>query len=84
MQVQVKRAFKSYFYYQKKQTGSARNFLQPPIQVRRGAYIPISQFYCPFFLKKYLNPQVRTNKMAEEHNVNYHPSPSEITSRIHL
>ena len=26
---------------------------------------------------KYLNPQVRINKMVNEHNVDYHPSPSE-------
>ena len=32
---------------------------------------------------KYLNPQVRINKMVNEHTVDYHPSPSELTSRIH-
>ena len=32
---------------------------------------------------KYLNPQVRINKMVNEHNVYYHRSPSESTSRIH-
>ena len=32
---------------------------------------------------KCLNPQVKINKMINEHTVNYHPSPSELTSRIH-
>ena len=32
---------------------------------------------------KCLNPQVRINKMVNEHTVNYHLSPSELTSRIH-
>ena len=32
---------------------------------------------------KCLNPQVRINKMANEHAVDYYPSPSELTSRIH-
>ena len=31
-----------------------------------------------------LSPQVRINIMVKEHAVNYHPSPSESTSRIHL
>ena len=32
---------------------------------------------------KYLNHQVRINKMVNEHTADYHPSPSELTSRIH-
>ena len=32
---------------------------------------------------KCLNPQVRINDMVNEHTVDYHPSPSELTSRIH-
>ena len=32
---------------------------------------------------KCLNPQVRISKMVNEHTVDYHPSPSELTSRIH-
>ena len=36
-------------------------FLQPPIQVCRGAYIPYFKinttvFCCPLFIKNYLNP----------------------------
>ena len=34
-------------------------------------------------LDEYLNPQVRINQTVNEHTVNYHPSPSELTSRIH-
>ena len=32
---------------------------------------------------KYLNPQVRINKMVNENTCNYHTSPSGVTSRIH-
>ena len=32
---------------------------------------------------KCLDPQVRINKMVNEHAVNYHPSPSELILRIH-
>ena len=32
---------------------------------------------------KCLNLQVRFNKMVNKHTVSYHPSPSELTSRIH-
>ena len=86
MKVQVKRAFKSYFFVTKKtiwkQTGLPWNFLQPPIQVWRGAYIPYFKinapiFCCSIFFEKCLNPQVRINKMVNEHTVYYHPSPSE-------
>ena len=33
---------------------------------------------------KCFNPQVRINKMINEHTVDYHLNPSESTSRIHL
>ena len=42
--------------------------------------------YMKFFLDicmKYLNPQVSISKMVNKHNVDYRPSPSELTSRIH-
>ena len=90
--VQVKRAFKSYFFCHKKvikrQTGSAWNFLQLPIPVYRGVVIPYLKinapiFCCPLFFKNYLNPQVRINKIVNKHTVDYHPSPSQLTSRIH-
>ena len=92
MKVQVKRAFKSYFFVikkaVKKQTSSAWIFLQPAIQVCRGAYISYFKinapiFCCPLFLEEYLNPQVRINKMVNEHTADYHSNPSELTSRIH-
>ena len=77
---------KAIFYHQKtkKQTGFARNFLQPLIQVCRGTYIPYFRinatiFCCPLFFEEYLNPQVRINKMLNEYSVNYHTSISEAT-----
>ena len=36
----------------------------------------------PFFFEEYLNPEVRINKMGNEHTVNYHHSPSKLTSRM--
>ena len=92
MKVQVKIAFKSYFFVTKKvikkQTGSEWNFLQPLIPVCRGAYIPYFKMNppiscCPLFSENYLNTQVRINKMINKHTVNYHPSPSQWISRIH-
>ena len=90
MKVQVKKAFKSYFLVTKKMTkkkGSAWNFLQPPMQVCRGAYIHYfkinaSIFCCPLFFEEYLNPQVKINKMVNKYTVDYHPSSSELTSTI--
>ena len=91
MEVQIKRAFKSYFFVTKnlikERTGSVWNFLQSPILVCRGAYIPYFKisapiFCCPFFSENYLNPQARINKMVNKHTVDYHPSPSELISRI--
>ena len=40
-------------------------------------------FYCPLFSEKYLNHQARINKIVNKHNVDYHPSPSQLISRIH-
>ena len=59
------------------------------MQVCIDAYIPYfklnaSNFCCPLFFEEYLNPQVKISKMGNEHTVYYHPSPSELTSRIHL
>ena len=50
----------------------------------RSAYIPYfiinAPIFCrPLFSENYLNPQVRINK----HTVGYHPSSSQLTSRIH-
>ena len=90
MKVQIKKPFKSFLSpenkKQKKQTGSAWNFLQPPIQLCRGTYIPYyAAIFCSsLFFKEYLNLQVRINKMVNKHTPDYHPSPSELTSRIYL
>ena len=58
------------------------------IPVWRGVYIryfkinpPI--FCCPLFSENYLNPQVKISKMVNKHTVNYHPSPSQLISRIY-
>ena len=58
------------------------------MQVSRNAYINYfkinaSIFCCPLFLKEYLNPQLRINKMVNKHTVDYHPSRLPLTSRIH-
>ena len=39
-------------------------------------------FCCPLFSKNYLNPQARINEMVNKHTVDYHPSPSQLISRI--
>ena len=63
-------------------------FLLPPIPVCRGAYIPCFKinapiFSCLLFSENHLNPQVRINKMVNKHTVDYHPSSSQLTSRIY-
>ena len=92
MKVQVKTAFKGYlFCHQKtkrKQIGSAWNLLQPSnTSVQRCLY-PLFQnrssyFCCFIFFEECLNLQVRINKTLNEHTVDYHPSPSELTLGIH-
>ena len=39
-------------------------------------------FCCPLFSENYLDLQVRINKMVSKHTVDYHPSPSQLISRI--
>ena len=39
-------------------------------------------FCCPLFSENYLNSQVRINKLINKHTVDYHPSPSQLISRI--
>ena len=41
-------------------------------------------FFCFIFFEECLNPQFMINKTANEHTVDYHPSPSELTSWINL
>ena len=53
----------------------------------RGASIPYFKinapiFGCSIFFEECFNPQVRINKMVSEHTFDYHPRPSELTSRI--
>ena len=73
----------------KKEEISAWNFLEPPIQVCRGAYIPDFKISPTYFLLSSINVYVSflrsgsTKQMVKEHTVNYHHSPSELTSRIH-
>ena len=45
--------------------------------------ISIPPFSAVLSSKNYLNPQVTINKMVHKHTVNYHPSPSQLISRIH-
>ena len=40
-------------------------------------------FCCPPFYENYLNPQARINKMVNKYTVDYHPSRSQLISRIH-
>ena len=40
-------------------------------------------FCCPLFSENYLNPQARINKMVNKHAAGYHPSPSQLISRIY-
>ena len=39
-------------------------------------------YCCPRLFEEYLNPQVRINKMVNDHSVNYHPNLSGLISRI--
>ena len=55
----------------KKENSFRMKFLQPPILVYRGAYIPQFKinapiFCCPLFSENYLNPKVRINKMDKQ------------------
>ena len=64
------------------------NFPHHTIQVCKGASISyfrisIPLFCCPLFFEEYLNPRVRINKIVNKHSVDYHPNPSELTSRIY-
>ena len=79
---------KAIFCHQKKtirkQTDSEWNFLQPPIQVCRDAYIPYFKILRRHFLRLHVFRRMSqsSGQMLNEHVVNYNPSPSEFTSRI--
>ena len=54
----------------------------------RGAYILYFKINAPIFCRPHLsendlNPQFRINKIVNKKTVDYHPSPSKLTSRIH-
>ena len=62
-------------------------FFQPPIQVCRVVYIPYFKiddpiFWYSIFFKECVNPQVKINKMVNEHIVDYQPISAALTSRI--
>ena len=68
----------------------ALNFLQPQIPVSKGTTyiypqfkINSSIFFSPHLSENYLNPLVSIHKMKNKHTVDYHPSPSQLTSRIY-
>ena len=75
----------------RKQTDSAWNFLQPPIQVCRSAYIsyfkitpaPIFCWAPSFWKNASILRSGSTKEMVKKHTADCHPSPSELTSRIH-
>ena len=84
-------AFKSYFLWQKSNKKADRfcmKFLQPPVPVWGGTYIPYFKinapvFCCPLFSENYLIPLVRINKMVNKDTVDYQPSSSQLTLKIH-
>ena len=64
------------------------NFSSTSITSVQRYLCPLFQNQCPIhccslFSENYLNSRVRINKMVNEHTVDYHPSPSQLTSRIH-
>ena len=61
---------------------SVQRCLYPLFQNQRSHFLLFHLFFC-CFIKECLKPQVRINKKINEHTVDYHPSPSSLTSRIH-
>ena len=60
------------------------------IPVPRGVFIhyfkinpPIFPSFIPLFSEYYLNSHVRIKKMVNKSTVDYHPSPSQLISKIH-
>ena len=84
MKVQVKRAFKSYFFVTKKNKKAGRlciKFSSTSDTIMQRCLYSLFQNKHPLFFEEFLNPQVRINKMVNEYTVDYRPS--ELTSRIH-
>ena len=89
MKVQVKRAFKGYFLSPKKNNKKAdRLYIKFSstfnTRVQRCLY-PLFQNQRPHFLLLHLSRRLSqpSGQMLNEHMVDYHPSLSEFTSRIH-
>ena len=73
MEVQVNRAFKSYFFFTtkkiiKKQTDFARNYLQPSMQMCRSASILLFQNQRPLLLLPPLLLQIQARSNLEQIN----------------
>ena len=95
VEVQVKRAFKSYSFFvtQKNNTKADRACIKFSSAPNTSMQLvpqssPISKstpslFGCSLFSKEYLNPQVKINKMVNQHSVDYRTSPSGLPSEIH-
>ena len=90
MRVQVKRDFKSYFLSPQKSKQVLHGiFFNLQCKCAEVSISPISKstppiFCCPLLFEEYLNPQIRINKMVQEHTVDFHPCPSKLILRIHL
>ena len=90
-----KEAFKSYFFHWKSNKKSDRicKFSSTLITIGKRCLYLLFQNQCPHFLlpppfwklscANCLRTQVRINKMLNKHLVDYHPSLSQLTSRIH-
>ena len=91
MKVQVKRAFKSHFFVTKKvikKHALHEILFNSQYQCSEMYISPISNSMPPFspvpsFLK-IISTLSQDNKMLNKHIVDYHPSPSQLTSRIPL
>ena len=76
-------------YYVLSSKGSQKQVSAPGrIPVCRGVYIHYFKIdspilCCSLFPEFYLITQLRINKTVNKHTVNYHPSPSQLISRIH-
>ena len=79
-----KGAFKSFFCPQNK-IKLHDIYFNPPMQAYKGTSIPHFKINAPFSFcpLQYLIACISINKMVKEHTVDYHPSPSVLTSRIH-
>ena len=95
VQVQIKRAFKSFWilfvFFTKKKTKKTKKSDRPWMKIffnpQYKCANPLFQNYQLLFLIsslfwEYLNPPVTINKMANKYSVDYHPTPSRLTSKL--